>query len=101
MRAKAYDSLPDDLKKILTDTMVEIEKETPAVFKKNALKDAVAMKSAGVQTIMLSEANWRSTQKRHWDQGKKTLLLDPCPKYGKELVELMSQFYPPKDLYVD
>jgi TRAP-type C4-dicarboxylate transport system substrate-binding protein len=101
MRAKAYDGLPDDLKKILTDTMVEIEKETPAVFNKNALKDAEAMKRAGMQTIMLSEEDWRKTQQRHWEQGVKNLLLGPCPKYGQELMELMSQFYPPKDLYVD
>jgi len=101
MRAKTYDALPNDLKKILIDTMKEIEKETPAIFNKNALKDAEAMKRAGMKTIRLSEADWKRTQQIHWEQGVKKLLLKPCPKYGKELKKLMSQFYPPEKLYVD
>jgi hypothetical protein len=84
----------------LKATAREVERDTPAIFKNNALKERDRLDKAGVKQIWLSENEWRKVQEIQWENGLKSLLLDPCPKYGQELKQLMSRFYPPKEPFL-
>jgi len=100
MRAQTYDSLPGDLKDLLKSEILQIEKETPAVFRNNAIKERKKMAEAKMKQIWLSDNDWKKVQEINWERGAKTLLLDRSPKFGQELKQLMSQFYPPKGVFI-
>jgi len=97
--AKKFDSLPQDVQKLLADTIMEIEKEAPKMYDALAAKESEQLKAAGITTIKLSKADWLEAQRAAWEKGLPEVLLKVSPKYGRELIEMMRQFYPPKEEY--
>jgi TRAP-type transport system periplasmic protein len=94
MNAAAYDKLPPELKKLLTDTMIEIEKEVPAYFGGKEKAEDAGLEKMGIQFLPTSDADLARIKKLHWDGGVQAFLLKPSPKYGAELAELMKRFAP-------
>jgi len=94
MNAKAFDGLPADLKKLLVDTMREIERETPGYYLGREKQEDAALEKAGVKIIELPAAELEKVKRIHWEEGTKAFLLNPSPKYGPQLRELMARFAP-------
>lgn len=94
MNAQAFDALSPDMKKLLVDTMREIERETPGHFEgKEKIEDGLLAK-ANVKNIELPAAEVERIKKIHWEEGTKTFLLSRSPKYGQQLKDLMAKFAP-------
>ncbi len=94
MNAAAYDKLSPELKKLLTDTMIEIEKEVPAYFGGKEKAEDAGLEKMGIQFLPTSDADLARIKKLHWDGGVQAFLLKPSPKYGAQLAELMKRFAP-------
>jgi TRAP-type C4-dicarboxylate transport system substrate-binding protein len=94
LNAKSYDALPADLKKLLVDTLREIERESRRYYQAKEAVEDEQLKRAGVKIIELSKAETDKVKRVHWEDGTKMFLTGPSPKYGPELKELMSQFAP-------
>ncbi len=92
--AKAWDGLPADVRKILTDQMIAVEKDVPGYYLKKEKEEAERLDKMGIKAVELSKEDMARIQKAHWEVGTKTFLLDRSPKYGKELVQLMTKFAP-------
>jgi TRAP-type C4-dicarboxylate transport system substrate-binding protein len=94
MNAQAFDSLPADLRKLLIDTMKEVERDTPAHFLKLEKEEDAALLKAGVKVIELPAAEVGKVNRVQWEEGSQAFLLGPSPKYGAQLRELLSRFAP-------
>ena len=92
--AKSFDALPADLKKLLVDTLKEIEREAKRYYQAKEAAEDEQLKKAGVKIIELPAAEVTKIKRIHWEEGTKMFLTGPSPKYGPELKELMSQFAP-------
>ena len=92
--AKSYDALPADAKKLLVDTLKEIEREVKPYYQRKEAAEDEQLKRAGVKVIELPAAEIAKVKRVHWEDGTKMFLTGPSPKYGPELKELMSQFAP-------
>jgi TRAP-type C4-dicarboxylate transport system substrate-binding protein len=92
--AKSFDALPADLKKLLVDTLKEIEREAKPYFQRKEAAEDEQLKKAGVKIIELPASEVAKVKRIHWEEGTRTFLTGPSPKYGAELKELMSQFAP-------
>jgi TRAP-type C4-dicarboxylate transport system substrate-binding protein len=97
--AKKFDSLPPDVQKLLVDSIIEIEKKAPEMYDAMAAEEAEKLKAAGIQALKLSKGDWLMSQQAGWEKGLPDILLKVSPKYGKEVIEMMGQFYPPKKEY--
>lgn len=94
MNASVYDKLPADAKKLITDTMIEIEKEVPGYYQSKEKPEDDALAKAGVQNLMISDADMTKLKKIHWEVGQQNFLIKPSPKYGPGLVEIVKKFAP-------
>jgi TRAP-type C4-dicarboxylate transport system substrate-binding protein len=94
MNAKSFDALSPDLQKLLVDTMIEIEKETPAYFGAKEKAEDEAMTKMGIQTIAMTDADMAKIKKLHWEGGVEAFLMKPSPKYGPELKKILERFAP-------
>ena len=94
VNAKSYDALPPDLKKLLVDTLKEIERESKRYYAKKEAAEDEQLKKAGVKIIELSKADVEKIKRLHWEQGTQMFLTGPSPKHGPELKELVSKFAP-------
>ena len=94
MNAKAFDSLPPDMQKLLVDTMIEIEKEVPAFYGAKEKAEDEAMAKMGIQNIAMSDADMTKIKKLHWDGGVEAFLMKPSPKHGPELKKILERFAP-------
>ena len=94
MNAEAYDKLSPDLKKLLTDTMIQIEKEVPAYYGDKEKAEDAGLVKLGVQYLATSDADLVKIRKLQWEGTVQAFLLKPSPKYGPQLVEVMKRFAP-------
>jgi len=94
VNAKSYDALPPDLKKLLVDTLKEIERESKRYYAKKEAAEDEQLKKAGVKIIELGKADVEKIKRLHWEQGTQMFLTGPSPKHGPELKELVSKFAP-------
>lgn len=94
MNAKIYDSLKADVKTLLVETMIEIEKETSKYFLAKENEEDAAMEKIGVEKIEISPAELKKVHQLHWERGTESLLLKPAPKYGPELKKVLAKFAP-------
>ncbi len=94
MNARTFDGLSADLKKLLIDTMKDIERGTPAHYAKREKQEDAALAKMGVKIIKLSAAEINKVKRLHWEGGTKAFLIGPSPKYGPQLKKIMAQFAP-------
>jgi TRAP-type transport system periplasmic protein len=94
INAKAFDALSADVKKILVDAMIEIEKEVPAYYQEKEKAEDAAMAKMGIQNIATTDADMVKIRKAHWEAGTKIFLTGPSPKYGQGLVDIMKRYVP-------
>ena len=94
INAKAFDALPPDVKKILVDAMIEIEKEVPAYYQEKEKAEDAAMAKMGIQNITTTDADMVKIRKAHWEAGTKIFLTGPSPKFGPGLVDIMKRYVP-------
>jgi TRAP-type C4-dicarboxylate transport system substrate-binding protein len=94
MNAQSWDRLPPDLKQVLQDTMKEVERETPEYYVKKAKEEEAQLVQAGMKIIELPAAEIAKIKRIHWEEGTKSFLLGPSPKYGPKLRDLMARFAP-------
>lgn len=94
MNAKSFDALPDDLKKLLIDTMKEIETEVPAHYLNLEKKEDIALKKMGVKFIYLPSSEVERVRKIYWKEGFKAFIEGPSPAYAAQLKAIMKQFAP-------
>lgn len=94
MNAKAYDSLPPDVQKIIVDAMIATEKEVPAYYGAKEKAEDEAMAKMGIQNIAMSAADMTKIKKMHWDVGTEAFLTKPSPKYGPEIKKVLERFAP-------
>jgi TRAP-type C4-dicarboxylate transport system substrate-binding protein len=94
VNAKSYDALPADLKKLMVDTLKEIEREAKRYYQAKEAGEDEQLKRVGVKVIELPASEVAKVRRLHWENGTKMFLTGPSPKYGPELKELMSQFAP-------
>ena len=99
MNAKSLDRLPEDLQKLLVNTIADLEKSVPGIYDELAAKEAAGLRAAGVKTLKLTEAEWRKTQQVAWEKGLPEILKIVSPKYSQEMIQLVAPFYPPKGPY--
>jgi len=95
---QSWDALPKDLQKLLTDSMIQVEKEAPDMYDTQAAEEWQEQKAAGIQSIRVSDEEWQRTQEIEWEEAQK-LVPRYSAKYGQELLQLLSQFFPPKEIY--
>jgi TRAP-type transport system periplasmic protein len=94
INAKVFDGLSADVKKILVDAMIEIEKEVPDYYlAKEKAEDAV-MAKMGIQNIATTDGEMVKIRQAHWEVGTKTFLTGPSPKYGPGLVDIVKRYAP-------
>lgn len=94
MNAQSWDRLPADMKKLLLDTMKEIERETPDYYASLAKEEETQLIKAGVKIIELPAAEVEKIKRIHWEEGTKAFLIGPSPKYGQKLKDLVARFAP-------
>ena len=94
MNAAVYDKLSPELRKLVTDTMIEIEKEVPAYYQSKEKPEDDALAKLGVQNLSTSDADMIKLKRLHWEGSKEAFLLKPSPKYGPELVKILQRFAP-------
>ena len=94
MNAKAFDALPADTRKLMIDTMKDIEKEVQGYYLKKEKEEDVILAKIGVKTIELPIAEVERVKRLHWQDGTQAFLLRPSPKHGPILKEVMSRFAP-------
>ena len=94
LNAKAFDALPDDLKKLLVDTQKEIEREAKRYFQAKEAAEDELLKKAGVKIIELPKSEVDKVKRIHWEEGTKMFLTGPSPKHGPELKALLAPFAP-------
>ena len=94
INAKAFDALSADVKKILIDAMIEIEKEVPAYYLEKEKAEDAAMAKMGIQNVATTDADMVKIRRAHWEAGTKIFLTGPSPKYGPGLVEIMKRYVP-------
>jgi len=94
INAKVFDGLAPDVRKILTDAMIEVEKQVPGYYLEKEKAEDAAMAKSGIQNIATSDADMTRIRKAHWDAGIQTFLLKPSPKHGPGLADLMKRFAP-------
>ena len=94
MNAKSFDALPPDLRKLLVDTMKEIEREAKRHYQAKEAAEDEQLKRAGIKIITLPAAEVEKVKRIHWEEGSKLFLTDRSPKYGPELKELIAPFAP-------
>jgi TRAP-type C4-dicarboxylate transport system substrate-binding protein len=94
VNAKRFDSLSPDLKKLLTDTLAEVEREAKPYFVKKEAAEDEALKKTGVKIIELGKAEIEKIRRIHWEQGTQMFLMGPSPKHGPGLKELVTRFAP-------
>lgn len=94
MNARSFDRLPADLKKLLVETMREIEREVPGYFLDLEKKQDEKLAQAGVKIIELPAMEVEKVKRIHWEAGSKAFLLGPSPTYGRQLTDLMGRFAP-------
>ena len=94
MNAKSFDALAPDLRKLLVDTMREVEREVPGYYLNREKQEDAALERAGVKVIELPPADMDRIRRIHWEEGTKAFLLNPSPKYGPPLRDLMARFAP-------
>jgi TRAP-type C4-dicarboxylate transport system substrate-binding protein len=94
MNAKAFDALAPDLRKLLVDTMIEIEKEVPAYYGAKEKAEDEAMAKMGIQNIAMTDAEMKKIKQLHWEGGTEAFLMKPSPKYGPELKKIVARFAP-------
>jgi TRAP-type C4-dicarboxylate transport system substrate-binding protein len=94
VNAKKLDGLPPDLKKLLVDTMKEVEREAKGYYQAAEAKEDAAIKKAGLKIIRLPAEEVTKVYRIHWEEGTKAFLTKPSPKYGPELKKLLAQFAP-------
>jgi TRAP-type C4-dicarboxylate transport system substrate-binding protein len=94
MNAKVFDGLPDDLKKIVVDAMIESEKGVFDYYLAKEKNEDAVMAKMGIQTIATSEADLTKIRKIHWDAGTEAFLKKPSPKYAPELMKVIERYAP-------
>ena len=92
--AKSFDALPADLKKLLVDTLKEIEREAKPYYQRKEAAEDEQLKRVGVKIIELPAAEIAKVKRVHWEDGTKAFLTGPSPKYGTELKQLLAPFAP-------
>jgi TRAP-type C4-dicarboxylate transport system substrate-binding protein len=94
VNAKSFDALPADLKKLLVDTLKEIERETKRYYQAKEAEEEEQLKRVGIKIIELPKAEVEKIRRIHWEDGTRMFLTGPSPKHGPQLKELVSQFAP-------
>jgi TRAP-type C4-dicarboxylate transport system substrate-binding protein len=94
LNARAFDSLPADLKRVLVDAMKEVERKAKSYYLGKERAEDEELKRLGVKTITLPAAEISKVYRIQWEEGTKAFLTGPSPKYGQELKELMAPFAP-------
>jgi TRAP-type C4-dicarboxylate transport system substrate-binding protein len=94
MNAKAFDALAADQRKLLVDTMIEIEKGVPAYYLAKEKQEDAAMQKMGIEEIKVSAADLKKIRQLHWKAGVEAFLLKPSPKYGPELKKIIDRYEP-------
>ncbi len=94
INAKLFDGLSADVKKILVDAMIEIEKEVPDYYLTKEKAEDAAMAKMGIQNIATSDEDMVRIRRAHWEAGTKVFLTGPSPKYGPGLVEIVKRYAP-------
>ncbi len=94
INAKAFDGLSADVKKILVDAMIEIEKEVPDYYLTKEKAEDAAMAKMGIQNIATTDEDMVKIRRAHWEAGTKTFLTGPSPKYGPGLVDIVKRYAP-------
>ena len=94
MNAKAFDELPAELKKLLVDTLKEVERESKRYYSAKEAAEDEQLKRAGLKIIELPAAEVAKVKRIHWEEGVKLFLTGPSPKYGPELRDLLAPFAP-------
>lgn len=94
MNAAVYDKLSPELRKLIVDTMIEIEKEVPAYYQGKEKPEDAALEKLGVQNLATSDADMVKIKRLHWEGSKEAFLLKPSPKYGPQLVQILQRFAP-------
>lgn len=94
MNAKVFDSLAPDARKVIVDTMAQIEKEVPDYFMGKEKEEDAAMAKMGIENIAVSEADMKKVHALHWQAGLEAFVMKPSPKYGAEIKKILEQFAP-------
>ena len=97
--AEKLDSLPDDVRAILMESVQEIQKKAPEMYDALAAKEAEELAAAGIESVRISDEEWLEAQRLAWEEGLPATIGKVSPERSEELLKMMSQFYPPKEPY--
>lgn len=98
MNLQSYEALPEDLRKILMDNVIQLEKDVTSMYDAQSAEEWQQLKAAGMQSIRLTDEEWFRTQQLDWEEAQK-IMVKISPEHGQEMLQLVSQFYPPKEPY--
>lgn len=90
MNLKTYQSLPEKLRKILTEAATEAEKKVLSYFRELAEKERPELLKAGLQVLELPQKEKERFLKVAYEEGWKDVL-QKAPKEGAELKRLLSK----------
>lgn len=94
MNARSFDAMLPDLRKLLMDTMKEIEREARPYYQAKERAEDEQLKRMGMKVLTLPAAEVEKVKRIHWEEGVKLFLTGPSPKHGPELRDLIAPFAP-------
>ena len=90
MNLDKWNSLPDDVKEILINAAIEVEKEMPAYYEELFQKDRELLAEKGIEVVSLNDKE----AKQYVDMAYEAVwneVLKTAPKYGEKVKELLTQ----------
>ena len=94
----SFDALPAQAKKILTDVVLDIERDAANIYDAQSLEEWKELKAGGMEVIWLTDEEWYQMQEFNWVNGKE-LFQELAPDHADELFDMLSVFYPPKQVF--
>ncbi|MBI4286386.1 MAG: TRAP transporter substrate-binding protein DctP [Chloroflexi bacterium] len=99
VNAKNYDAVPADLRKIIEDTVVEVEAWWLTKFEQITRDEMTNLKKGGLTTIKISDDEWREAMKVLWEKALPKTYKNLAPANADRILEITAKNYPPKQVY--
>jgi TRAP-type C4-dicarboxylate transport system substrate-binding protein len=97
VNADWWDSLPQYARDIIQETVITHEARAYDEFMEVEASEVKALRLGGVKALRVPDEEWWKGVELNWIWGK-DLLREVVPEHAEELIGIISQWYPPKEV---